>query len=251
MWENAIAEQEEAEENFIMKHREIAWDTNLETLVESIRNGPEYFQDNEQVTVRELAAKAANVIALKAEINKLFSRNNASHSFLIEHDDSNGDIKLQGMPTKSPIHNKQRNGYDDDDDDDDDTSLADSVNGSPGTSTGRYTAKFSQWVTKVSTRWAGRLQNVNHLQGVFRAVDNSNESALKVKPTWPEWLVDVTYEVMKRSVYGKLQRRTLKLTQYHLLNVRNGIQITKSFKYKQLHDLYLRNENSFIIKCLF
>ena len=47
MWENAIADQEEAEENFIMKHREIAWDTNLETLVESIRNGPEYFQDNE------------------------------------------------------------------------------------------------------------------------------------------------------------------------------------------------------------
>ena len=239
MWENAIADQEEAEENFIMKHREIAWDTNLETLVESIRNGPEYFQDNDQVAVRELAAKAVQVIALKAEIDKLFSRNNANHSFPTEYDDSTKGITLEGISVLSPIHKSKKT---------EDLEDGDISESSPGAHQRRYTANFSQWVTQVSTRWAGRLQNVNHLQGVFRAVDNSQESPLKVKPTWPEWLVDVTYEVMKRSVYGKLQRRALKLTQYHILNVRGGMQITKSFKYKELHDLYLRDENSFIIK---
>ena len=244
LWENAIAEQEEAEENFIAKHREIAWDTNLETLVESIRNGPQYFEDNELEAVRELAAKAANVIALKAEIDKLFSRDNANHSFPTEHIGVKRN-KIEGISVQSPIHTRERVVSEGDIDD----VLSDVTSqSSPASSTKRYTAEFSRWVTKVSTKWAGRLQNVNHLQGVFKVDDNSNESSLKVKPTWPEWLVDVSYEVMKRSLYGKLQRRTLKLTQYHLLNVRNGIQITKSFKYKDLHDLYLRDENSFIIK---
>ena len=98
----------------------------------------------------------------------------------------------------------------------------------------------------LSNRWSGRLQDVNNLQGLLK-VDSENDT-VRVKPTWPEWLVDVTYEVMKRSIYGKLQRRALKLTQYHILNIRNGFQITKSFKYLDVAEVYLRDENSFILK---
>ena len=236
LWENAIAEQEEAEENFIMKHREMG-DTHLETVVESIQNGPQYFFNSEQEVMRDLAMKVARANEIKAEIDKLFSRDKADHSFPTEYSDGKKGDKIKEDTVKSPIHNE---------DVENDDGMSDfTAHSSPA---GKYTAEFSQWVTKVSSRWAGRLQNVNHLQGVFKTDKDSNESSLKVKPTWPEWLVDVTYEVMKRSVYGKLQRRTLKLTQYHILNVRGGIQITKSFKYKQLHDLYLRDENSFIIK---
>ena len=143
----------------------------------------------------------------------------------------------------SPMHNRERLESDNSDQ---------SINSfNVESSSKRFSAPWSKWMSDLSSRWAGRLQGVDHLQGILRATysaDTENSPVtLKVKPSWPEWLVDVSYDVMKRSTYGKLQRRKLKLTQYHILNVKNGIEITKSFKYADVCDLYLRDQNSFVL----
>ena len=58
----------------------------------------------------------------------------------------------------------------------------------------------------------------------------------KIKEKWPEWLVDESFEVVKVRL-GVKYRRTLKLTQYHILAASSDKGVTKVYPYLDLCDV--------------
>lgn len=100
----------------------------------------------------------------------------------------------------------------------------------------------------LSIKWANRLAEVVPTQGALRATKTKQGTVgLQVRPKWPEWLADVAYDVIKTNRYGKRQRRVLKLTEYHLLNIKNGQEITRCYNYGDVVNAYLVGSKSLVL----
>lgn len=223
-WEQSISLLTEQEEIFITQFNPTN-DINVIDFAEIIKNNPDDYIFSEDQQIKHLASAAITVRIKKEEIDSVFTK-----ARKVEKMTPSGDVS-------SPIHERLI------------SARSDTSSASEASSPDRRPSHLSKWMESLSRRWAGRLQDINHLQGILKTEENKSDNSvtLKVKPKWPEWLVDVSYDVMKRSKYGQLQRKILKLTQFHILNVKNGIEITKSFKYSEVKDIYLHDENSFII----
>ena len=100
---------------------------------------------------------------------------------------------------------------------------------------------------KISSIWSQRLNKISLLQD-----DNFQlgkvDAKKQMKPKWPSYLHDVTYEIIKVNKYGQQLKRTLKLTQFHVISIRNNTQITKFYRYSDIKRLWLQNGN--IIKVI-
>jgi len=224
-WEDSIADLVDEQEKFLSSSGRPN-DPALLDMVSAIRGTPSDFFHSEDPSVKALAEKAALVHQRKSEVDRLYTKQ-----------DVHGDVKEEGN-TASPLHDPEN--------------LSVHSEGLSMTVITREPnekpAQWSRWLGALSTRWSNRRKDISDLQGVLKVDENSGSfTKIKVKPSWPEWLVDTSYDVLKRSNYGKLQRRVLKLTQYHILNVRNGSEITKSFKYADITDIFLREQNSFVV----
>lgn len=224
-WEESIADLSDEQEKFASSRPDPS-DPSVQDLIVQIRQSPDEYLSCEDPATKALAEKAVVVHRLKAEIDRLHTRQNP-----------NGDT-IVAENAVNPLH--------------DPSVLAVNSEGLNMTvitrESGAHGKSWSRMVGAIASRWTTRRKDISLLQGVLK-VEESNGALtkIKVKPSWPEWLVDTSYDVLKRSNYGKLQRRVLKLTQYHILNVRNGSEITKSFKYADITDIFLREQNSFVI----
>ncbi len=108
----------------------------------------------------------------------------------------------------------------------------------------------------LSATWADRLGMVDMTQGgISGANPDGSESGLssrmvKVKPKWPQFLQDIWFDVIKWNNMGRKQRRLIKLTEYHILNIKTGNQISKLYCYVDLRRIWLENSNTlmFVMK---
>lgn len=102
---------------------------------------------------------------------------------------------------------------------------------------------------KLSTRWAERLIDVNPTRGKLResGLDEHGVQTFKIRPQWPEWLVDTSYTVVKRNKYGKKQKRMIKLTEHHFFNIKKGREITQTFLYGEMQNVWLKNQTTLLV----
>lgn len=102
---------------------------------------------------------------------------------------------------------------------------------------------------ELSLIWAGRLAELSPAHGqLSKQVGlNGQVISLKLTPKWPNWLSDCLYDVIKTNKYGKRQRRTLKLTEFHLLNIKDGKSVTKVVPYGGIIRINLTSPRSFTV----
>ena len=67
----------------------------------------------------------------------------------------------------------------------------------------------------------------------------------KIKPKWPTFLQEVWYDVMKWNNYGTKQRRIIKLTEYCILNIKNGNKISKMYYYMNIVRIWIESSTMF------
>jgi len=84
--------------------------------------------------------------------------------------------------------------------------------------------------SRVSQAWARKLDGMVPTQGSLRK-SVRERNILRTKPKFPEWLVDESYEVVKRNEYGKRLPRSLKLTEFHILMASKEAGVTKVYSY--------------------
>jgi hypothetical protein len=109
---------------------------------------------------------------------------------------------------------------------------------------------LSQMGTReLSLIWAGRLAEMSPTQGQLSKQMGTNGQVLSLKmtPKWPGWLSDCLYDVIKINKFGKRQRRTLKFTEFHVLNIKGGKSVTKVIPYAGIHSINLTSSQSFTL----
>jgi len=119
-----------------------------------------------------------------------------------------------------------------------------------GSSPNEVTTRGTIGTRELSLLWAGRLAEVTPTQGeMSKQVGDSGEVVgLKIRPKWPVWLSDSVYDVIKTNKYGKKQRRTIKLTEYHMLNIKEGKIVTKIVPYDSIIKTFLVSEDDFCVE---
>jgi hypothetical protein len=112
---------------------------------------------------------------------------------------------------------------------------------------GRIAPSSRLGTRELSLIWAGRLAEVSPTQGQLKQdIDINGEiRGLKITPRWPAWLTDSLYEVIKINKYGKRQRRVIKLTEFHILNIKNGNFVTKLIPYRNISGVNLVGTRDF------
>lgn len=184
-WQEAINEYKLYEDNYL----ELADPKdNLEHIIKNLRKNPEnYTSDKFTVHVRKLADK-------KMTVNKL---------------ENNLGITKELMAQMS---SKTEN---DDFTEESESDLA---------------PKNPQYISvKLSVMWANRLNEINPTQGALqmeeahsdkkphRSSKHLSSTDMKIRPKWPDFLIDTSYDVVKVNRFGHKMRRTLKLTQNHVI----------------------------------
>jgi hypothetical protein len=95
--------------------------------------------------------------------------------------------------------------------------------------------------------YAKRMSSMNNVQGRLKALVQMSENKLgdatitksqmkgtHIRPTWPEWLHDVTFDVEKKNRLGRRLCRNLHLTEYHILCIRGNKEIRNAIKYTSI-----------------
>jgi len=126
----------------------------------------------------------------------------------------------------------------------------------PANPTLKANMKADNITSKLSITWAGRLDKVDLTQGGLVGAAGADGSlphanaAVKVKPKWPHFLLDIWFDVIKWNNMGRKQRRLLKLTEYHVLNIKSGNEISKLYWYVDISRIWLENSNTlmFVMK---
>jgi hypothetical protein len=122
----------------------------------------------------------------------------------------------------------------------------------------------------LALKWANHLKNVDPTQGTFQPVTDNKSLVVTpikttttttkslvtntpisinkvIRPKWPDFLVDVTYDIYRINKMGMKSKITLKLTEYHLVYIKDGTQVTKIVSYKQIFEVSLTGGNVFIV----
>eukprot|EP01036_Dinobryon_divergens_P029592 gene29592-38714_t len=105
----------------------------------------------------------------------------------------------------------------------------------------------------VSTIWANRLNAINPTQGRLEMAHKKHSPSLshgpmKVKPKWPDFLVDTSYDVIKVNKFGQKMRRTIKLTQHHVISIKNGCEVTKFYAFSDVRVIWLEHQDTIRIQ---
>lgn len=125
---------------------------------------------------------------------------------------------------------------------------------------------------KISKTWAQRLNAIDPTQGSI-SINNDNITAtsltistpnntgtyntlnntnalpnLRIKPKWPDFLIDTNFDVIKINQYGQKLRRILKLNQHYLLSIKNGCEISKYYHYREVRRLWLENGDTIVVE---
>lgn len=110
----------------------------------------------------------------------------------------------------------------------------------------------STFSSKLSSKWAKRLEEITLTQGDVNLVNNSsptpkNNNNLIIRPKWPDFLSAITYQVIKRNRVGHRMNRIIKLTEYHLLNIKNGDNLSKVYCFTDFRRILLEDNETVVI----
>lgn len=100
------------------------------------------------------------------------------------------------------------------------------------------------FMTKVSSTWSSRLNAINPTQGGVQLADSMKVENMRVRPRWPRYLTDICYDVIKVNKYGHRMRRVLKLTQHHIISVKNGGELTKFYPYHDVRRTFILQQTT-------
>ena len=56
--------------------------------------------------------------------------------------------------------------------------------------------------------------------------------------------MDTSYDVIKVNKFGQKMRRTIKLTQHHVISIKNGSEITKFYAFSDIRVIWLENQDT-------
>lgn len=112
---------------------------------------------------------------------------------------------------------------------------------------------------KLSAKWALRLNEISPTQGsLYRGSTSANPMApfaqpadpsapIKIKPKWPDFLIDTYFDVIKINMYGRKMRRIIKLNQHYVVNITNGREISKFYAYREIRRVWLESGNTIVV----
>ena len=101
----------------------------------------------------------------------------------------------------------------------------------------------------ISQKWNRRLGQLVATQGMIsKEVDDDGEVTLKVRPVWPEWLKDISFDVIKINKYGKRQQRKLRLTKQNILNIKDNKEVSRLHPYSQIARVYLKKSSHLVVE---
>lgn len=60
--------------------------------------------------------------------------------------------------------------------------------------------------------------------------------------------VDTSYDVIKVNKFGQKMRRTIKLTQHHVISIKNGCEVTKFYAFSDVRVIWLENQDTIRIQ---
>lgn len=238
-WQEAINEYKMYEDNFLELNDPR---DDLKTIIKALRRKPQVFLSSTySVNVRKLAEK-------KVAIKKMQKKLGLSKEMRAALFDSEMDV----VPVS-----------------DFDTGGAGSVVANPLNSSIIMRDSSINVSTKISVMWANRLNEINPTQGALQLQDEEQEEGqgaaggggaageaavgssgnvskgspvkrpaplakhasldMKIRPKWPDFLVDISYDVVKVNRFGHQMRRTLKLTQNHVISKPVAIPVVLLF----------------------
>lgn len=111
----------------------------------------------------------------------------------------------------------------------------------------------------LSSRWASRLGQMIQTQGQLTIqhvkrrtlddnVENENDDqSWKMKPKWPDYLSDISFAVIKKNRAAHKFPRIIKLTEYHIFNIKDGNRISKTYFYTQIRNIWLEEGDTIVI----
>lgn len=129
-----------------------------------------------------------------------------------------------------------RSGSLDDSKDDHDDEISESMVMNPFHDLNRFSSQGNDRESismRLSSRWSKRLGDIS--------VNN------KLKPKWPDFLMEVTFDVVKQNRVGQYLPRKVKLTKYHILNMRSDGVLTKAYLYTEVRRVLLDDGNNLSI----
>lgn len=96
---------------------------------------------------------------------------------------------------------------------------------------------------KVSSILCRRLNEACPAEGSYR----DNEEKLIGLPSWPSWLHNESFDVTKVSKHGnKKYTRQLRLTRYHILNIRKSQGVTNYYHYADIASINISSDHQLI-----
>lgn len=216
-------------------------------LVQDIKRAPEGYLNSENVHLRNLAIKRAELARQESNM-KMVSASSLNRDSRVSvggknaKDNVRASLAREGSITfwkrgmnllRLDMGHGQRK----------------SLDASPKEAAGASGSAQQGSLSKIlSSKWAERLIDVDPTRGKLREVDTgSGKSMYVVQPEWPAWLTDISFDIVKKNKYGKRQRRMLGMTEYCFFNVRNGTVITRSFPYSAIKNLWLKNQSTLVI----
>ena len=105
--------------------------------------------------------------------------------------------------------------------------------------------EFISDLLKVSAILCKRLNESNPVEGGF---NETNDDNIQVgEPSWPSWLSDESFEVIKVSKSGsKKYTRLLRLTKYHILSIRKSQGVTNAYDYIDIASINVSSDHQII-----
>lgn len=197
-WEDQMRKYDEAESNYMDSiSQQPSKHIELGEMLSSLRNNPQQYLTHAQKNLRELAA-------MRCRIEKYGGRLNHKPFDPAEQKQS------QLIQRENPILSS--------------SAVSQEIESSD---------TFSN---RVSQRWARNLHSVIPTQGRLRT-SVQERNLLRTRPKWPEWLVDESFQVIKRNEYGKRLPRILLLTEFHILMASKEAGVTKVYAYSDVRSI--------------
>ena len=211
-WSDLLKEYHELELEMTEKYQDLL----TPEVLENIRLKPEsYLSAENPEFIRELAKRR------------------------VEIEENQNLVLMKGIKSKRSVESTENSESTEINDDDVDSFTQDSA--LPSAAGNANALSIASTNNRISSRWARNLSSIVPVQGAMRFTNKTN--ILNVKPKWPEWLVDESFDVIKVNSFGKKYQRTLKLTEQHILALKDGTGVTKVYTYLDVLKLSLSSDS--------
>ncbi len=219
-WTFALKDYRHLEEEYILSGALDVIDA-----IRKLRNDPELFLSSNNIKLKELAIKRCHIFTIMKKLKISIPKLSTKYQQV--------DKSLPVDPVFNSFNHV------------DNEMMQQSTNPSVNTQTNNDISSL------VSNRWASRLGNIYTRDNESKVENTTNDTIEKVpnrelKLKWPDFLPDVSYDVLKTSLFEQ-SVRTLKLTEYHILDIKESNRICDIFLLTEIKRIWLRNADTLVL----